>query len=103
MPLLLSVLIIFFLSFVTGAISAGIIKSTFKFIAMFIFGSATAIFSALTIFNYEAKHISNQVVDLPEEYVLLSNNSNKPDTVLAFYDNDTVYIGFMQSRHVPKK
>ena len=36
----------------------------------------------------------HQAVDLPEEYQAMSHNSNKPDTLLGFYDNDTVYITF---------
>lgn len=36
-----------------------------------------------------------QAVDLPEEYeCIASRNSNKPDTLLGFYDNDTIYITF---------
>lgn len=35
-----------------------------------------------------------QVVDLPEEYMNMSSDSNQPDTLLGFYDNDIVYITF---------
>jgi hypothetical protein len=38
--------------------------------------------------------IKQQAVDLPEEYKELSHDSSHPDTVLAFYDNDTVYVEF---------
>lgn len=57
------------------------------------------IFLALLSISWNTRHpiqtVNNQqAVDLPEEYQELSHNSAKPDTVLAFYDNDTVYIEF---------
>lgn len=33
-------------------------------------------------------------IDLPEEYDLISKNINKPDTMLGFISNDTIYFRF---------
>lgn len=63
-------------------------------------GSGPFIIAIIMIFCggmlYEADNKKNkqQAVDLPEEYRQLSHNSARLDTVLAFYDNDTVYIQF---------
>lgn len=38
--------------------------------------------------------INNYIVDLPEEHESISHNSNKPDTVLAYYKHDTLFIEF---------
>lgn len=57
-----------------------------------------AILGTLTAMITTSHSISDkkqiQAVNLPEQYKSLSHNSNKPDTVLAYYDNDTVYVEF---------
>ncbi len=34
------------------------------------------------------------IIDLPEEYPLISKDSNCPDELLGFYRNDTLFIHF---------
>lgn len=51
------------------------------------------VFIILAGLSYDC-HNEKTIVDLPEKYQQLSHDSAKPDTILAFYDNDTVYIEF---------
>ncbi len=44
--------------------------------------------------NQTISKIEGPKVDLPEEYETISNDPLKPDTILGFYDNDTLYITF---------
>jgi hypothetical protein len=60
-------------------------------IKLVIMGTLLTIVILLAIIREENKQ---QSVDLPEEYKELSHNSSKPDTLLGYYDNDTVYIEF---------
>ncbi len=46
------------------------------------------------IHSQSCKCLNKQIIDLPEEYTLISHNHNKPDTIISWISNDTLFIRF---------
>jgi len=45
------------------------------------------------MYSLKQEH-SKPKIDLPEEYKLISNQPSKPDTLTAYWKNDTLFIQF---------
>lgn len=43
---------------------------------------------------YSKQKSKELAIDLPEEIILVSKIQNKPDTLVSFIKNDTLFIGF---------
>lgn len=67
-------------------------KSFIYLLLAILFGTANGM---VLMYANTPRPQTQQAVDLPEEYeCIASRESGKPDTLLGFYDNDTVYITF---------
>lgn len=64
---------------------------------------ATLLYTFVLFNVYTKQQNAKLKIDLPEEYPLTSQNSHSPDTLIAFWRNDTLCLRFVvAARNYPQ-